>query len=1093
MSFTHLQVQSCYSLMKSTVKIEELILKVKKLGMSQVALTDHNVLHGAVEFYKMAIKHGIKPIIGLKIDIQSMYNPNHIITITLIAKNIKGYQELIQLSTDYQLSHEGITKRRLASLSQNVVTILPTDDKEIKSLINKNNLTELKALMSLFSDCYLGIHPNQTEIEVNRLSDLNLPLIAVGDVRCLEEQDSFSLDILEHIDANESLEMDTKARINYSLRSSEEMISFYEHNHVSTAVENANKVADSTEWKLELGETALPRFKVPDNHSTDSYLKELCFEGLKEFNPNHSHEYVARLEKELSVISEMGFSDYFLIVWDVMKFAHENNIETGFGRGSAAASLVAFTLKITGVDPLEYDLLFERFLNKERFTMPDIDLDFPDNKRHLILQYVLEQYGSEHVAQILTFGTFGAKSSIREILRVMDTPVDEMKRWSAAIPNQPKITLDQSFKESKALQKLINENNKNQRIFEMAKIIEGLPRNYSTHAAGVVMSKEPLTNSVPLQEGITEIHNTQLTMGDVESVGLLKMDFLSLKNLTVLANCFRYSRFEKKQVLNKEDIPMNNIHTIQLFAKGDTNGVFQFESEGIKKVLRKMQPTSIEDIIATNALYRPGPMQQIETYINRKHEKESITYPHDDLKSILELTYGIIVYQEQVMQVATTLAGYTLSEADQLRRTMSKKIQSEMDEGREKFIQGALSKGYDQEVAISVYNYIDHFANYGFNRAHAVVYSMLAYYLGYFKANYPMSFFASVLISDWTSKEKIKVYESEIRKRKIKLQSPDINSSLKSFTISQNGIQFGLKSIKGLSDGFISHILSVRKQSGRFDSLIDFCESIESQYLQKNQIEPLIKSGAFDSIGYNRKSMLLSLESIIESVEKSGGNISLFEVTKPRMTKVEEYLPEELVQLEQEVTGFYFSGHPLNKYDGLKDMYKVEAIADVPFEKNQTIMGKIIGIRKIQTKNNQPMAFVTLMDETDELSLVIFPNKYSKYLKILKKDSVLIAKGKVELKNSQKQMLIDELIDADSVIKKVKTLFLKFTNLEKQGHEFSYVQNILKNEPGNIKVVIFDESTNKVSQLRNEYNYNNDPRVLNKLIQVLGKGNCVLK
>lgn len=1092
MSVTHLQVQSCYSLMQSTVTIDELIEKVNALGMEQVALTDHNVLNGAIEFYQKASRAGIKPIIGMTLDIQSLYRPDSTLSIVLLAKNKAGYKALIDLSTTYQLSHEPISKEKLQQTSADLIAIVPSYEDEVRTFVKNQSLTELQGLLSLVQESYLGVTPNQSSEMIEALKQTDLPLIAIGDVRTVEEKDANTLEILEHISTNQPYQVDTNARVNHAIRSTEEMTQFYEQHGIQEALANNQQVADVCHFELELGHTQLPKFKVPDNYTTDSYLRELCLEGLNELVPDYSPDYEARLDKELSVISEMGFSDYFLIVWDVMHFAHQQNIETGFGRGSAAASLVAYTLKITAVDPLKYDLLFERFLNKERFTMPDIDLDFPDNKRHRVLEYVLETYGADHVAQILTFGTFAAKSSVREILRVTGADSDEMKRWSKAIPNQPKITLEEAYNESKALQSIVGQSYENRRLFDMAKVIEGLPRNYSTHAAGVVMAHEPLTENVPLQEGIADIHNTQFTMGDVEAVGLLKMDFLSLKNLTVMTNCFYYSQYEQNGPITKADVAINDPQTLDLFARGDTNGVFQFEKEGIKNVLRCMQPSSIEDIIATNALYRPGPMKQIETYINRKHGKEAIQYPHDDLEDILKITYGIMVYQEQVMQVATTLAGYSLSEADQLRRTMSKKIKAEMEAGQAKFIEGALANGYTEETAKQIYSYIENFADYGFNRAHAVVYSMLAYHLAYFKTHFPKSFFASVLRADWANKAKIKVYGSEIRQRGIQLIAPNINTSLYTFSVNQKGIQFGLNMVKGLNDNFVRNIIEERQSSGPFESLMDFCERIDDRFLRQDMIEPLIKAGAFDSIGYNRHSLIASLESTIESVEKSGGNISLFEVIKPRETRLDEYQAEQLVAMEQEMTGFYFSGHPMHKYNGLKQTHSAQAISQVAYG-NQTVLGKVTSLRKIMTKNNQPMAFVTLIDESGELPLVIFPDQYAHYLKLLKQDAVLIVRGKVEDNKNQKQMIVNELIDADEVLSQKQKLFLKFDDIEKQSDDFMQIRQLLANEAGTIPVIIYDEKNRKYTPLKAEYNFNNNTETLKKVKQILGYKNCVLQ
>lgn len=1099
MSFTHLQVKSSYSLMQSTIKISELAEKAKEIGLSSIALTDHNVLHGAVEFYKEAKTHGVKPIIGMTADIQSLYYPSSSYEVTLLAKNKQGYQELIQLSTTIQLSKESLSRQTIENLSDQVIAIIPTSNKEISYFIKQHNRDELQRIFNLFKEAYYGFYPSQTSEEINLavplFNEMNLPIIALSDVRALED-DSMTLDILEHIKLNETLQLDTNARIDYSLRDPETDELFFKENNLEEALENNKKVVDMINWELTLGNTQLPHFEIPKGDTTDSYLRKLCLKGLKRYHLDDNQDYLDRLDRELTVISSMGFSDYFLIVWDVMKYAHDNQIETGFGRGSAAASLVAYTLQITGVDPLKYDLLFERFLNKDRYTMPDIDLDFPDNKRHLILNYVLKKYGRKHVAQIMTISTFAAKSSVRETLRVMGATSETMKRWSNAIPSQPNITLPEAYQSSTPLKNIVQESKENERIYERAMIIEGLPRNYSTHAAGVVMSQEPLINNVPLQQGTSDILNTQFTMDDVEAIGLLKMDFLSLKNLTVLSNCFRYSQYENGSLVTKNDIRIDDSQTLELFARGDTNGVFQFEKQGIKNVLRKMNPSTIEDIIATNALYRPGPMKQIDSYIKRKHGQEPITYPHEDLKSILKPTNGIMVYQEQVMQVATKLAGYTLSEADQLRRTMSKKVQSEMDTGRKKFVSGALQNGYSKKVALEVYDYIARFANYGFNRAHAVVYSMLAYYLGYFKTHFPKSFFASVLTSDWGNRAKIKIYESEIRKRSITVLSPDINNSFSGFTVNKDGIQFGLKSISGVTDTFIQNIINERSDNGPFKNLTDFCERIDETFLSNDLIEPLIKVGAFDQIGHNRRSMVESLEELIISIEKSAGNIELFQMLKPGQIKLDEYDKEELIEFEQSLTGFYFTGHPLSQFNPLRERYNAKMIAEIPKEANQFLLGKIIDVRKIKTKTNRPMAFVNIMDESDELDLVVFPNVYVKHIKLLDKGKIIIANGKIDYKNNKKQMIVNELVDATNLTsdkQSNKILYLRFENLNDDNEKLHHIKKLLSKQSGKIPVLFYNEATDKYQKQAAKFNFYESKELLDQLKDILGEDNCVLK
>ena len=875
------------------------------------------------------------------------------------------------------------------------------------------------------------------------------------------------------------------------------MYNKFKKHHLEEAAKRTVQVAKESNIEIELGNISLPQFQIPADYNTASYLRELCVDGLHKKVRNITEEYKNRLEKELNVISKMGFSDYFLIVWDVMKYAHQQNIVTGAGRGSAAASLVAYSLDITDVDPIEYQLLFERFLNEERYTMPDIDLDFPDNKRDQILQYVNEKYGSNHVAQIATFGTFAAKQSLRDSGRVFGLDSKGLKEWSDAIPSISNISLEESYEKSEKLRDLVDESNKNQRIFDTAKKIEGLPRHISTHAAGVVLSFKPLIEKIPIQEGSSELFLTQFTMGDVEKSGLLKMDFLALKNLTILSDSIQFSKYENNgRKIHAKDIPLNDLETLDLFKKGDTNGVFQFESDGIKNVLKRIKPSSIEDVIAVNALYRPGPMEQIDSFIKRKKGKEPITYPHDDLRDILEVTYGIMVYQEQVMQVASKLAGYSLSEADQLRRTMSKKIQEEMDAGRKKFVSGAIENGYTEETANDVYDYIDRFANYGFNRAHAVAYSMVAYQLAYFKTHYPLSFFAALMKAYSNSKNKLKMFSLEAKKRSITISSPDINTSEYSFIVKNSSIQLGLNGINGLRRDFINEIIKIRKDKGAFKSLVDFAEKIDEKFLKVSYIEPLIYSGALDKITYNRATALKSLDSIIESVKFSGGSVTLFEITKSRENKIEEMTLNERLEKEFEVTGFYFSGHPSEEYNYLRPKNNINFIGELKENKNQRLLGLAKEIKTIQTKKGVPMSFVQLTDETGTVSLTLFPEEHRRFIKDIHQNDIIMVEGKTEKAGREPKMIVRKLKSQNELNKNEETkhiLFIRIESLSGNLQLFEQIQKVLKQFSGEIPVIVYENGTEEHHQLKNEYSVDGSSKLISNLTKLLGDKNIVIK
>ena len=693
MSFVQLQVMSSYSLLQSTISIEELVIKAKERGYQAIALTDHNILYGLVDFYKMCKKHQIKPILGLTLDVGGIVKSEENHSIILLAKNAKGYENLMILSSKKMLlaENERLTVDQIEQYSQDLIAITPGETGEAEAFLFQDDpesaVTVIKKWQKAFpkNQFYIGVqlHLKLKSIK-NKLNEVSrntgTPTVALQDIRYIDAGDEFSTAALRAIDKGETLSIQN-ASINgdYFLPESSLVEKYFKENDLAEAAQRTNAIADMITSEIVLHQQLLPKFPLPIEKSTTAFLKEQCLIGLEKRVSEPDKRYIDRLEYELTVIGKMGFEDYFLIVWDVMAYAHKVKIVTGAGRGSAAGSLVAYLLGITDVDPIEYDLLFERFLNEERYTMPDIDLDFPDNRREEILQYVRNKYGKNHVAQIATFGTLAAKMALKDVSRVFGLSPSEANVWSKAIPSVLGITLEKAFKQSATLRKLVGENEKNTLLFETAKKIEGLPRHISTHAAGVVISDKPLTQYVPLQKGGGEIFLTQYPMGNVEEIGLLKMDFLGLKNLSIIDNALKLVQRETGKRLNLLNIPMQDQETLQLFRKGDMVGIFQFESAGIKSVLRRLEPSSMEDIAAVNALYRPGPMEQIDTFIKRKKGVLPIVYPHESLSEILSVTYGVMVYQEQVMQVAARMGGYTLGQADILRRAIGKKQKSIID------------------------------------------------------------------------------------------------------------------------------------------------------------------------------------------------------------------------------------------------------------------------------------------------------------------------------------------------------------------------------------------------------------------------------
>ena len=827
----------------------------------------------------------------------------------------------------------------------------------------------------------------------------------------------------------------------------------------------------------------------------------MCLQLLPQRVAACDERYQQRLLYELSVLPEMGFDDYYLIIWDVMDFAHKQQIVTGAGRGSAAGSLVAYVLSITDVDPLAYNLLFERFLNPERYTMPDIDLDIPDNRREEVLLYVKEKYGQEHVAQIATFGTMAAKMVLRDVGRVFGLSQSEANRWSRAVPNALKMTLAKAYEESKTLRELVELNERNQRLFQVAKILEGLPRHVSTHAAGVVISDEKLSDLVPLQAGSEDIWLTQFTMNAVEAVGLLKMDFLGLRNLSIIDDTLQGIRQVSKQQVTQKDIPLDDPETLQLFQHGETAGVFQFESAGIRNVLRRLGPENIEDIAAVNALYRPGPMQNIDAFIRRKKGQEAIVYPDPTLQPILENTYGIIVYQEQIMQVASQMAGFSLGEADILRRAISKKKKAVLDDERRHFVAGAVKKGYPETKANEVYDYIERFADYGFNRSHAMAYSFVGFQMAYLKVHYPAPFFKALLQSVRHNSSKVKEYMNEADKRKIKLLPPSINKSGYGFWLaSMQEIRFGLGNIKGVRRDFLADILEERKTSGPYTSLDQFLARISqrsSKWLKEELIKPLIAVGAFDELEKNRRQLIDQLERKIQNVLYSGGSLELLDMMTLKTQAVADYTLEEKLHLEEELLGVYLSGHPVQQFTKTRQRKNVQETAEVVVNQRTQLLLYLKNIREIRTKKGEQMAFLEGSDTSGELSVTVFPALYRQIRGKIGLNKVIYLEGKVERStfNGELQVLAQRIEPAEEVEQTIadETCYLRIPSQMDETLILGQLFKQIKQHPGNVPVILFFEKDRR-KQLLDEKNWlAHTAELETQLTQIFGSENVVFK
>lgn len=1109
--------------MRSTLTVTELLKEAKRQGHRSLALTDNNSLYGAIEFYEQAKQLDIKPLLGLTLNVQGYIHTNVEYPMILLAKNIKGYENLIQLSTFYHLNGEKrIHLPELFNLSANLVVISPDEEGEISQLIKADDqagaFEYTQYLSENIPDYYLGLSlQDKAEEKLNFYRQVNVPVVALGNVQYLTPEDALPTKVLRVLESEMTLGEEHQASINhylsqddgdFSLRAPDVLYEEYKTLGFEEAAQETNRIAGLIDIEIEIGQHKMPSFNVPEGQTADTYLRELCEMNLEHRVEVVTPAYKDRLDKELSVISEMGFSDYFLIVWDIILYAHRENIFTGSGRGSAAGSLVAFLLEITNVDPIQYDLLFERFLNKERFTLPDIDLDFPDNKREQILQYIYNRYGSENVAQIGTIGTYGAKSAIRDVNRVFGQSQDQIREWAKAIPTGPDMTLEKAITDS-TLKELVSKDSMNRRIYDVARKIEGSNRHVSTHAAAVVISDEPIINRVPLQDGSGDIHLTQYTMESVEKVGLLKLDILGLRNLTIIADSLKFVSYENNgEQIDIDAISTNDDGTLEIFRQGATDGIFQFESPGIRRVLRRLQPNSFEDVVAVNALYRPGPMEQIDTFIKRKNGQEPIQYPHDDLKEILEVTYGIMVYQEQVMQVASKLAGYTLNEADILRRAISKKDHAAIEEGRKAFVAGAVSKGYTKETALEVYGYIERFADYGFNRSHAVAYSKIAYQLAYLKANYPATFFTSVMRS--SNKDKIKTLIAEAKMMQVDFMAPNINHSFQSFIIEKAKIRCGFEIISGMPRNFTKEIISERKKNGQFKDLIDFLSRIDSKWLKEEYILPLVQAGAFDEVKENRASLLASLTSVLESVGMSHGNMELFQIFAPTISDEPDLSDEEKMNLEFDVTGYYFSAEPGEKYKSLRKDTTITYLQNG--EKNNFLKVLVVvdKIKRIQTKNGEPMSFVDVTDNSGKGNLTLFPNTHRRFIQQFDEGDTILVEGKVESTQPTIKMIVNKIVHADSLIKneqdlpnggsKVKAkdqekdvLYIRFKSLQDENKKREALQRVLKAHHGTTPVIIYDEKTKQQKAFKQNYFVRINEKLLQTLEKMFGNDNFMVK
>lgn len=1053
--FVHLHVHSEYSLLDGASRINELVHEAKNKGMKALAITDHGVMYGTIPFYKACRANNIQPIIGVEVYVTNQpldkkfkkgeYEMNHLL---LLAETYEGYQNLMKLTSKAHL--EGfyykprVTKQWLEAHHRGLICLSACLAGEVQQALLHNETEKAKQIVDEHQRIFgkqnyfleLQDHgmPEQKKVNARLIQlskEMDAPLVVTNDVHYTYAKDAVAHDCLlcigtaKKVDDSERLKFPSNQ---FYLKSPEEMRTLFPH--VEEAYLNTVRIAERCQVDIPLGQEILPEYPVPDGHSAISYLREQCEKGLEQRYEQVTEDIKKRLNYELGVIEQMGYADYFLIVWDFMAYAHEQGIMTGPGRGSAAGSLVAYVLKITNIDPVKYNLLFERFLNPERVTMPDIDIDFSDQRRDEVIDYVCRKYGKDRVAQIITFGTLGAKACVRDVGRAFGVPITVVDQIAKCIPSGPNVTLKKALEASEQLQQMAQTDENVKRILQTAMQLEGLARHTSTHAAGVVISKEALTNYVPLQTGHDEVALTQYPMEDLEALGLLKMDFLGLRNLSLMEEILRIvnQNRAKSHPLHLEDIPYNDEKTYKLLSAGDTAGVFQLESEGMKQVLKRLKPNTFEDIIAVLALYRPGPMQNIPLFIQAKHGQTKVDYPHEDLKPILQDTYGIIVYQEQIMQIASIMAGFSLGEADLLRRAVSKKKRDVLEEERAHFVKGCLAQGYDESIANHVYDLIVRFADYGFNRSHSAAYAVIAYQLAYLKAHYPVAFLASLLSMNMGDQAKIADYMNQAARRNIEVLRPSVLYSGPYFSVENGKIRFGLTVIKNVGIQAIKEIINER-QKGPFKNLLDFCQRVNLRVCNRRVIESLILAGAMDDFDMHRAQALANLDDILEMAEQAQGlkasdQLFFFADELPddyEWTDVQRYTSVEQLKYEKEVLGFYLSGHPLDPFRESAHSYKCTEIPHIEGMKHSIKLrtfGYINKVKRIKTKKGEAMAFVQLEDNGVEVDTVVFPNVFKQQPTLYEVGNMVFVEAKLEIRDDKKQLIIEKAIDLRSIPKK---------------------------------------------------------------------------
>ncbi|RKD33408.1 DNA polymerase III subunit alpha [Thermohalobacter berrensis] len=1151
--FVHLHVHTEYSLLDGASRIKNLISRVKELGMDSVAITDHGAMFGIVQFYKEAVRQGIKPIIGCEVyiskgkytekDPKRDKNQYHLV---LLAENQKGYSNLIKIVSEGYVNgfyyKPRVDSSVLEKYNEGIIALSACLAGEVQHHLLNNNYKKAKEVALRYNNIfgqgnfYLELQDhgireqkiiNQELIKLSR--ETNIPLVATNDVHYINKEDAKVHDVLLCIQTGKTIDEEDRMKFptsEFYLKSLDEMEKLFP----KEAIENTVKIAERCNVDFDFNTLHLPEYKVPEGYTNSEYLRKLCYEGLEKRYETVTEEAKKRLEHELNVIESMGYVDYFLIVWDFIKYAKDNNIMVGPGRGSAAGSLVSYCLGIIDIDPLKYGLIFERFLNPERVTMPDIDIDFCYERREEVIDYVVRKYGEDRVAQIATFGTMAARGAIRDVGRALNISYGKVDLIAKQIPMELGMTIDKALGINNKLKEMYEEDEEVKELIDLSRAVEGLPRHTSTHAAGVVISKLPVTDYVPLSRN-NDCITTQFTMTELEELGLLKMDFLGLRTLTVIRNAINLVEQNHGIKIDFSNSNYDDPNVYKLFSKGDTLGIFQFESSGMRQFLKELKPTSFENIVAANSLFRPGPMKQIPTYIENKNNPEKIKYLHPKLEPILSVTYGCMVYQEQVMQIVRDIGGFSMGRSDLVRRAMGKKKMDVMEKERRHFIygkknesgeieiSGAIRNGVDEEIANKIYDQMIDFAKYAFNKSHSAAYAVLAYQTAWLKYYYPVEFFAALISSVMGNSNSVSLYIQECKRLRIKILPPDINESYRDFTVSDGKIRFGLAAVKNVGDSAIDAIVKEREENGKFISFTEFCQRVDIKHLNKRTVESLIKCGAFDSLGVYRSQLLAIYEKLLDGIHQDkkrniDGQFSLFDsldisngpnMIEDDLPDIKEFPERTLLAMEKEMLGVYISGHPLSSYSSeLKRISTVNSseineISENVEEKNhastlkdgsRVIMGGIIVEKKNKiTKNNNMMAFATFEDLYGTVDLIIFPATYDKYSKYIEEDNIVVVEGRLSISEEENPKIICEKITPLVKTNKEK-LYLKVPR-NKSLNLLNNLKVILSRHSGNIPVYVYIEKDKKTIMADRNYWVNvEDENLIRELEKILGK-DCI--